>query len=82
MRASTVPSNTRSHKEGSARMLEFLRNGRYPEDPRELLEQIAAKYPDREKCRRIFVAAVLDDQRYLRAAIECAFETWTSRAPQ
>jgi hypothetical protein len=63
-------------------MLEFLRNGRYPDDPRMLLEQIAKQYPDREKCRRIFVAAVLDDQRYMQAAIECAFETWTSRAPQ
>ena len=63
-------------------MLDFLRTGQRPTDPRELLAEISARYPDREKCRRIFVAAVLDDQRYLRAAIECAFETWTSRAPQ
>jgi hypothetical protein len=63
-------------------MLEFLRNGKYPTDPRELLAQISARYPDREKCLRIFVAAVLDDQRYVRACIEHAFETWRSRAPQ
>jgi hypothetical protein len=61
---------------------DFLRTGQYPDDPREMLAQISARYPDREKCLRIFVATVLEDQRYLRAAIECAFETWTSRAPQ
>jgi hypothetical protein len=63
-------------------MLEFLRNGKYPADPRILLEQIAAKYPDREKAFRIFVAAVYDDKRYVRACIEHAFETWSPRPPQ
>jgi hypothetical protein len=63
-------------------MLNFLKTGRYPSDPRDLLAQISAQYPDREKCLRIFVAAVLDDPRYIRAAIECAFDTWTSRPPQ
>jgi hypothetical protein len=63
-------------------MLDYLKTGRRPADARELLAQIAAQYPDREKCLRIFVAAVLDDQRYLRAAIEHAFETWTSRTSQ
>jgi hypothetical protein len=64
-------------------MLNFLRTGRYPDDPRELLTQISAQFPnDREKCLRVFVAAVLDDRRYVRACIEHAFETWRSRAPQ
>jgi hypothetical protein len=63
-------------------MLEYLKTGRYPDDPRELLAQISARYPDREKALRIFVAAVLDDRRYVRACIEHAFETWRSRAPQ
>ena len=63
-------------------MLDFLRTGRLPDDPRDLLAQISARYPDRKKCLRIFIAAVLDDQRYVRACIEHAFETWTSRAPQ
>ena len=62
-------------------MLDFLRTGRYPEDPRDLLAQISARYPDRES-RRIFVAAILDDPRYIRACIEHAFETWTSRTNQ
>jgi hypothetical protein len=63
-------------------MLDFLRTGRRPNDPRELLAQISARYPDREKALRVFVAAVYDDQRYIRACIEHAFETWRSRAPQ
>jgi hypothetical protein len=63
-------------------MLDFLRAGRYPDDPRELLAQISARYPNREKALRIFTAAVYDDQRYIRACIEHAFETWRSRAPQ
>ena len=48
-------------------MLDFLQTGRRPDDPRDLLAQISAQYPDREKCLRVFVAAVLDDQRYVRA---------------
>jgi hypothetical protein len=63
-------------------MLDFLRTGRRPANARELLEQITAQYPDREKCLRIFVAAVLDDRRYVRACIEQAFETWRSRTSQ
>ena len=63
-------------------MPDFLLPGRRPNDPRELLEQLTKRYPDREKCLRVFVAAVLDDQRYVRACIEHAFETWRSRAPQ
>jgi len=63
-------------------MLDFLRTGRRPNDPRELLAQISARYPDREKALRIFIAAVYDDRRYVRACIEHAFETWRSRAPQ
>jgi hypothetical protein len=62
-------------------MLEFLRTGRYPEDPRELLAQIAARYPDREKCLRIFVAAVHDDPRYMRGVIEYAFHEWSRAGP-
>jgi hypothetical protein len=63
-------------------MLDFLMTSRRPDNPRDLLTQISARYPDREKCLRIFVAAVLDDQRYVRACIEHAFETWTSRTSQ
>jgi hypothetical protein len=63
-------------------MLDFLRTGRYPEDPREMLAQISAQYPDREKALRVFVAAVYDDQHHVRACIEHAFETWTSRTNQ
>jgi hypothetical protein len=63
-------------------VLNFLKTGRYPEDPRELLAQISARYPDREKALRIFVAAVYDDRRFVRACIEHAFETWTSRTNQ
>jgi hypothetical protein len=63
-------------------MLDFLKAGRYPDDPRDLLAQLSARYPDREKCLRIFVAAVLDDPRYMRGVIEYAFETWTSRTSQ
>jgi hypothetical protein len=63
-------------------MLDFLRTGRRPDNPQDLLTQILTQYPDREKCLRVFVAAVLDDQRYVRACIEHAFETWRSRAPQ
>jgi hypothetical protein len=77
------PSRPRTRdraRKGTAAMLDFLRSGRRPESAREMLEQIAARYPDREKCLRIFVAAVLDDPRYIRAAIECAFDTWSSRA--
>jgi hypothetical protein len=63
-------------------MLDYLRTGRSPDNPRELLAQISAQYPDREKCLRIFIAAVLDDPRYVRGVIEYAFHEWTSRAPQ
>jgi hypothetical protein len=63
-------------------MLDFLRTGRRPDDPRELLALISARYPDREKALRIFGAAVHDDPRYMRACIEHAFETWTSRTSQ
>jgi hypothetical protein len=63
-------------------MLDYLRTGRRPDDARELLAQISARYPDREKCLRVFVAAVLDDRRYIRACIEHAFETWRSRTSQ
>jgi hypothetical protein len=63
-------------------MLDYLRTGRRPVDARDLLTQIAARYPDREKCLRIFVAAVLDDPRYMRDVIEYAFHEWTSHAPQ
>jgi hypothetical protein len=41
--------------------------------------------PDREKALRVlrvFVAAVYDDQRYVRACIEHAFETWRSQTGQ
>jgi hypothetical protein len=61
-------------------MLDFLRIGRQPTDARDLLAQIAARYPDREKCLRIFVAAVLDDPRYMRGVIEYAFHEWTRTA--
>jgi hypothetical protein len=61
---------------------DFLLARRRPDNPRELLAQISARYPDREKALRIFVAAVLDDRRYVRVCIEHAFETWRSRAPQ
>jgi hypothetical protein len=63
-------------------MSDFLLSRRRPADPRELLEQLTKRYPDREKCLRVFVAAVLDDRRHVRACIEHAFETWRSRAPQ
>jgi hypothetical protein len=63
-------------------MLDFLRTGRRPSDPRDLLAQISAQYPDREKCLRIFAAAVLDDPRYVRGVIDYAFHQWTSHAPQ
>jgi hypothetical protein len=63
-------------------MLDYLRTGRRPDNPQDLLTQILTRYPDREKALRIFVAAVLDDRRYVRACIEHAFETWRSRAPQ
>jgi hypothetical protein len=69
-------------RKGAASVLNFLRTGRLPDDPRDLLAQIAAQYPDRERCLRIFVAAVLDNQHYVRACIEHAFETWTSRTNQ
>lgn len=41
-------------------MLDFLRTGRRPNDPRELLAQISALYPDREKALRVFVVAVYE----------------------
>jgi hypothetical protein len=63
-------------------MLDFLRTGRRPDNPRDLLAQILAQYPDREKCLRVFVAAVLDDPRNIRACIEHAFETWRSPTSQ
>jgi hypothetical protein len=56
-------------------MLDFLRAGRLPTDARDLLALISARYPvDREKCLRVFVAAVHDDPRYLRNIIEYAFQ--------
>jgi hypothetical protein len=58
-------------------MLNYLRSGKRPADARDLLAQISAQYPDREKCLRIFVAAVLDDPRYIRGVIEYAFHEWT-----
>ncbi len=61
---------------------DFLLPGRRPNDPRELLVEISKRYPDREKALRIFVAAIHDDPRFVRACIEHAFETWGSRAPQ
>jgi hypothetical protein len=61
-------------------MLNYLRTGRLPKDARDLLAQISAQYPDREKCLRIFVAAVHDDPRYVRACIEYAFHEWISTA--
>jgi hypothetical protein len=67
---------------GATDMLNFLKTGRYPEDPRDLLAQISAQYPDREKALRIFIAAIHDEPRYVRACIEHAFETWRSRASQ
>jgi hypothetical protein len=47
-----------------------------PNDPRDLLQQIRAKHPDTHKQWRIFHAAVLEDQRYLRSVIEHAFNAW------
>jgi hypothetical protein len=47
-----------------------------PTDPRDLLQQIRAKYPGTRKQWRIFHAAVIEDQRYLRAVIEHAFNDW------
>jgi hypothetical protein len=81
MRASSSASNVRSHAEGSGRHARLFENRKHPEDPRALLQQIAAKYPDREKCLRIFVAVVLEDQRCLRAVVEHVFNDWTSRTP-
>jgi hypothetical protein len=62
-------------------MLNYLRTGRYPDNPRDLLAQISAQYSDREKCLRIFVAAVHDDPRYLRNVIEYAFHEWSRTGP-
>jgi hypothetical protein len=61
---------------------DFLLARRRPDNPRDLLAQISAHYPDREKALRVFVAAVLDDRRYVRACIEHAFETWRSQTSQ
>jgi hypothetical protein len=61
-------------------MLDFLRTGRYPDDPRDLLAKISAQYPDRERCLRIFVAAVLGNRHYMRSIIEYAFHEWISSA--
>jgi hypothetical protein len=61
---------------------DFLLSRQRPDDPRELLAKITAHYPDRERALRVFVAAVHDDPRYVRACIEHAFETWTSRTSQ
>jgi hypothetical protein len=61
-------------------MLDFLRTGRYPDDPRILLEEINCDVSGPREV--VFIAAVHDNRRYVRACIECAFETWTSRAPQ
>jgi hypothetical protein len=63
-------------------MSDFLMAGRRPADPRELLAQISARYLDRETALKVFVAAVYDDQRYIRACIEHAFETWRARTSQ
>jgi hypothetical protein len=63
-------------------MLNYLRSGKRPTDARDLLVQISAQYPDRERALRVFIAAVYDDPRYVRACIEHAFETRRSRAPQ
>jgi hypothetical protein len=64
-------------------MLDYLRNGKTPSDPRDLLEQITKQFPtDREKCRRVFIAAVLDRPGLVQATIEHAFDTWSPRPPQ
>jgi hypothetical protein len=64
-------------------MLDYLRTGKTPTNPRDLLEQITKQFPaDPEKCRRIFVAAVLDHPGFVQAAIEAAFDTWSPRPPQ
>jgi hypothetical protein len=62
-------------------MLNYLKAGRYPSDPRDLLAQILAQYPDREKALRIFVAAVHDGPRYMRSVIEYAFHEWSRTGP-
>jgi len=54
----------------------FLTGTKRPMDPRDLLQQIRAKYPDTHKQWRIFHAAVIEDQRYLRSVIEYAFNNW------
>jgi hypothetical protein len=59
---------------------DFLLSRRRPDNPRDLLAQISARYPDREKALRVFVAAVHDDGRYVRACIEYAFHEWISTA--
>jgi len=41
---------------------------------------LAAKYPDCEEQRRIFLATVSDDPRFMRMITERAFDDWTSRA--
>jgi hypothetical protein len=46
------------------------------------LAEVRSKRYDREKALRIFVAAVHDEPRYVRACIEHAFETWRSRTNQ
>jgi hypothetical protein len=63
-------------------MLDIWRTGRRPDNPRDLLAQILAQYPDRQKCFQLFVAMVLDDPRLMRGVIEYAFHEWTSRTPR
>jgi hypothetical protein len=55
----------RTRKGTAPNMLDLLRIGKRSENPHALLEQIAAKYPDCEKQRRIFLAKVSDDPRFM-----------------
>ena len=63
-------------------MHDFLQIGKRPEDPRALLEQIAARYPDPQKRWQLFFSIVLEDPPLLRICVEHAFNAWTSRPPQ
>ena len=63
-------------------MSSFLLSRR-PKDPREMVQQIMARFPtDHEKALRVFTAVAYEEPRYVRACIEHAFETWSTQTPR
>lgn len=56
--------------------------GKRPDDPKDFLAELVKQCPGaRERCRRIFLAAIIDQPGYLRQVADFAFDQWIDGKP-